>query len=187
MNEWERNRRMAEQYRQTHPPGTRIVLLDTSETLQPVPIGMRGTVAFIDDQSQIHMKWDNGRTLAVIPGEDSFRKLTDEEVAEEERAKSMAAFGDDSKIIVPKEPVDCSDLNFFDDMEYECWHLVEKYAELFGVELIQNDEEAPISFDVAKSVQDCIIKHFEDAGVQFKYTDEMEDMAEDNTGPVMGM
>ena len=89
MNEWERNRRMAEQYRQTHPPGTRIVLLDTSETLQPVPIGTRGTVAFIDDQSQIHMKWDNGRTLAVIPGEDSFRKLTAEELAEEQQKEEQ--------------------------------------------------------------------------------------------------
>lgn len=84
MNEWERNRRMAEEYRKSHPPGTRIVLLGTTETLQPVPIGMRGTVDFIDDQSQIHMKWDNGRTLAVIPGEDSFRKLTSEELAEEQ-------------------------------------------------------------------------------------------------------
>lgn len=30
------------------------------------------------------MKWDNGRTLALVPGEDSFRKLTDEELAEEQ-------------------------------------------------------------------------------------------------------
>ncbi len=84
MNEWERNRRMAERYRESHPPGTRIMLLSTSETMQPVPVGTKGTVDFIDDQSQIHMKWDNGRTLAVIPGEDSFRKLTEEELAEEQ-------------------------------------------------------------------------------------------------------
>ena len=30
------------------------------------------------------MRWDNGRTLAIVPGEDSFRKLTDEELAEEQ-------------------------------------------------------------------------------------------------------
>lgn len=95
MNEWERNRRMAEQYRKTHPPGTRIMLLGTSETLQPVPIGTKGTVAFIDDQSQIHMKWDNGRTLAVIPGEDSFRKLTEEELAQEQQKKETEDMTED--------------------------------------------------------------------------------------------
>lgn len=96
MNEWARNRQMAERYRKTHPPGTRIVLLGTSETMQPVPIGMRGTVTFIDDQSQLHMKWDNGRTLAVIPGEDSFRKLTEEELAEEQNKKMVDMIEDDT-------------------------------------------------------------------------------------------
>ena len=89
MNEWERRRKMADQYREAYPPGTRIVLLETSETLQPVPLGMRGTVAFIDDMCQLHMKWDNGRRLAVIPGEDLFRKLTESEPAEEQSRESV--------------------------------------------------------------------------------------------------
>ena len=39
-------------------------------------------VDYVDDAGQIHMKWDNGRTLAIVPSEDDFRKLTDEELAE---------------------------------------------------------------------------------------------------------
>ena len=31
---------------------------------------------------------ENGRTLAVIPGEDSFRKLTEEEIAEEQKQET---------------------------------------------------------------------------------------------------
>lgn len=42
------------------------------EDKQAVPDGTEGTVLAVDDQGQLMMKWDNGRTLAVIPGEDSF-------------------------------------------------------------------------------------------------------------------
>lgn len=34
--------------------------------------------------AQIHMKWDNGRTLPLNSDEDAFRTLTDEELAEEQ-------------------------------------------------------------------------------------------------------
>lgn len=50
----------------------------------PIECGTKGTVVHVDDAAQIHMRWDNGRTLAIVPGEDSFRKLTDEELAEEQ-------------------------------------------------------------------------------------------------------
>ncbi len=41
-------------------------------------------IEVVDDIGQLHMKWDNGRTLALVPGEDSFRKLTDAELREEQ-------------------------------------------------------------------------------------------------------
>ena len=47
---------------------------------------MRGTVMFVDDMSTVHCKFDNGRQLGIIPGEDSFRMLTDEELTEEQTA-----------------------------------------------------------------------------------------------------
>ena len=63
----EQVRRIKEQY----PSGTRI-RLGHMEDKQAVPDGTEGTVLAVDDQGQLMMKWDNGRTLAVIPGEDSF-------------------------------------------------------------------------------------------------------------------
>ncbi|CUX71744.1 hypothetical protein BN3590_04449 [Clostridium sp. C105KSO15] len=59
---------MKEQY----PPGTRIRLIEMDDPYSPAYTDTEGTVNFIDDQCQIHMKWDNGRTLAVIPGVDRF-------------------------------------------------------------------------------------------------------------------
>ena len=84
MNEWERLLRQAERYKAEYPPGTRVQLLHMNDPYSPVESGMRGTVEVVDDIGQIHMKWDNGRTLALVPGEDSFRKLTGEELAEEQ-------------------------------------------------------------------------------------------------------
>ena len=81
--EW---RQLAKENKAKYPPGTRIKLLYMSDPYSPVYGGTRGTVKFVDDVGQIHMQWDNGRTLALVPGEDAFRKLTEEELAEEQSA-----------------------------------------------------------------------------------------------------
>lgn len=87
MNEWEKNRRMAESYRQSYPPGTRLELIGMDDPFAPVPAGMRGMVNYVDDQSQIHVKWDNGSGLALIPDTDSFRRLSAKEIEAENAAK----------------------------------------------------------------------------------------------------
>lgn len=55
-----------------------------SDDPRPVEPGTRGTVRVVDDMGTIHMDWDNGRSLGLVPGEDSFRKLTMEEVEAEQ-------------------------------------------------------------------------------------------------------
>ena len=37
-----------------------------------VPPGTTGTVVYVDDAGQIGMRWDNGRSLALIPDVDRF-------------------------------------------------------------------------------------------------------------------
>lgn len=83
MNEWERMRRMAQSVKDAYPVGTRLELISMDDPYAPVPSGTRGTVQYVDDMGQIGMKWDNGRTLSLVPGEDSFRRLTAEELSEE--------------------------------------------------------------------------------------------------------
>ena len=70
--------------RVSYPPGTRIVLNSMNDPYAPVESGTRGTVRYVDDAGQIGVAWDNGRCLSLIPGEDSFRKLTQQEVAQEQ-------------------------------------------------------------------------------------------------------
>lgn len=66
------NPKQVERMREQYPPGTRIRLSQMNDPYAPVPPGTEGSVACVDDACQIHMIWDNGRTLALIPGEDSF-------------------------------------------------------------------------------------------------------------------
>lgn len=70
------------------PPDTRIELIHM-EDKWAVPSGTRGTVDHVDDAGQIHMKWDNGRTLAIVPQVDKFRKLTQQELKEEQGLKPI--------------------------------------------------------------------------------------------------
>ena len=70
--------------KQEYPPGTRIVL-NHMDDKWAVPPGTRGTVIFVDDAGQVHPIWDNGRTLAIVPEVDSFRKLTEQELKEEQQ------------------------------------------------------------------------------------------------------
>lgn len=83
MNEWERLYRQAERYKKMYPPGTRIELLSMGSDPRPIESGTRGSVAFVDDIGTLHCDFDNGRHLGVIPGEDSFRTLAEEELLAE--------------------------------------------------------------------------------------------------------
>ena len=90
MNEFERMRRRAEMVKKQFPQGTRIELVSMNDPYSPVPSGMRGTVDCVDDIGTIFPTWDNGSSLGLVYGEDSFRKLTPEELEEERLAAEQA-------------------------------------------------------------------------------------------------
>ncbi len=66
--------------KKAYPVGTRIELSDMAGETE-MPAGLTGTVEFVDDRGQIHMKWDNGSRLALIPEEDSFKKIQEQQLA----------------------------------------------------------------------------------------------------------
>ena len=54
--------------------GKRIELISTSDPYTNLRPGDRGTIDFVDDMGTIHVTWDNGSTLGLVPGEDQDRK-----------------------------------------------------------------------------------------------------------------
>jgi hypothetical protein len=51
--------------------GKRIRLIKMVDP-QAVPNETTGTITHVDGIGQIHVKWDNGRSLAIIPEEDEY-------------------------------------------------------------------------------------------------------------------
>ena len=57
--------------RNRYPAGTRVRLIYMNDA-RAVDPGTEGTVDHVDDAGTVHVKWDNGRGLGLIVGEDSF-------------------------------------------------------------------------------------------------------------------
>ncbi len=171
-----------ERIRKMYPPGTRIELIHMDDPYAPIPSGTKGTVDHVDDAAQIHMKWDNGSGLALIPGEDSFRRIEEPPPAKER----IIALDDECKIAVPDHPIDCSKLGFFDELEDECWELMKSYCAKLGIKILPDEDgNIPMSQYIAKEIQDTVLYHLDEAGVKMNFEG---DIGEGETNePVMGM
>ena len=54
--------------------GKRVELIYMNDDQAPEP-GTKGIIRLIDDQGTIHVQWDNGSHLGLIPDEDKYRIL----------------------------------------------------------------------------------------------------------------
>lgn len=54
----------------------RVKLVFTSDQYCNLPTGTEGTVILVDDMGTVHVKWDNGTRLGLIPGEDKWKTLS---------------------------------------------------------------------------------------------------------------
>ena len=69
-------REQVERLRRQYPAGTRIILHSMDDPQAPPP-GTKGTIG---------IEWDNGSTLSLIPGEDSFSKEASPEKTKHKRS-----------------------------------------------------------------------------------------------------
>ena len=62
-----------EQLRKQYPKGTKLQLISMRNEKYPILPGTVGEVTHIDDIGNIHVRWQNDSSLAIIPEVDSFR------------------------------------------------------------------------------------------------------------------
>ena len=68
------NREHILKLKKEYPSKTKIRLIHMNDYQAP-PTGTIGTVTSVDDIGTIHVSWENGSSLGLIPGEDSFEKI----------------------------------------------------------------------------------------------------------------
>ena len=81
-------REQIEWLRRQYPAGTRIMLHSMDDAQAPPP-GTMGTVVYVDDMGQLGVEWDNGSALSLIPGEDSFSKVSTPEKGKQKRSRDL--------------------------------------------------------------------------------------------------
>lgn len=74
--------KLAERNRRLYPKGS-IVILYNMYGEPKMPKGIKGIVDEVDDIGQIHVKWENGSSLALNVEVDSFRKVTERKITHE--------------------------------------------------------------------------------------------------------
>jgi len=52
--------------------GTRVRFISSSDPYTRLRAGEEGTVSVVDSLGTVHVDWDSGSTLGLIPGEDRF-------------------------------------------------------------------------------------------------------------------
>lgn len=71
-------RNQVERLRREYPAGTKVELHSMAGETQ-MPSGLTGSVLFVDDIGSIHVSWENGSSLALIPGEDEFQVIQEQQ------------------------------------------------------------------------------------------------------------
>lgn len=66
------SREKVEAIKNNYPEGTRVELNYMDDPYAKLKKGDQGNVMFTDDAGTVHVQWDSGSTLGVIPGIDSF-------------------------------------------------------------------------------------------------------------------
>ena len=72
------HRDFVERMKKRYPPGTRVEVVSLCNEEEHLKPGMKGTVVGVDDQPALLVNWDNGSSLSLLIGQDSFRVLPDQ-------------------------------------------------------------------------------------------------------------
>lgn len=69
------DREEVKEIREMYPKGAVVRLIHMDDYIHQVPDGTIGVVDHVDDAGQIHMHWETGSGLALVPDVDEFERI----------------------------------------------------------------------------------------------------------------
>jgi len=66
------NEKQLQRLKDKYPVGTILKVISMDDPYHPIPSGTLDEVTMVDDAGTIHMRWQNGSSLGIIEGVDSF-------------------------------------------------------------------------------------------------------------------
>lgn len=64
-------------YESLYPVGSRVEIVSLANYEPNYPVGLQGRVTHIDDACGIHVAWDNGGSIALLPKDgDVFKRIS---------------------------------------------------------------------------------------------------------------
>ena len=65
------------------------VQLDYMDDIHAPAVGTKGIIYYVDDAGQIHVNWENGSALALIPQEDNFHIVDSKELINDKEQSEL--------------------------------------------------------------------------------------------------
>ncbi len=93
--------------------------------------------------------------------------------------KKEFEIGDGRKIFAEDTEIDVSDLNFFDELEYDSWDLFLKYCDAMGIEVSDRDEP---DWYTAKTIQDKVLDVIMESGIKLNFDRDLEESESPSLG-----
>lgn len=56
---------MVDAIKERYPEGCKVELVQMNDPYVQMPVGLKGTVMFVDDIGTVHIDWENGSNLGV--------------------------------------------------------------------------------------------------------------------------
>lgn len=94
-------------------------------------------------------------------------------------SKKEYELSDGKRIIADDTEIDVSNLNFFDELEYDSWDLFLNYCDAIGIEV--NDRDEP-DWYTAKTIQDKVLDLIMESGIKLKFDNPIEEDNETEMG-----